>query len=196
VSPRHCGERGLWDAEWLSYPYAPNSYARIRSRGLPRSAEISLILEPAVSTQHGALGARVRRSVSGGGRGYHFGGPVGTTPPLVSGGDWRPSRNELTSRETMAGGVGSQSHEINNSIAKIGCPPPLVSQAFSLSASGGGARRRSRSPAPDCPPRSLESKGLPLYRASFRVECQDDYAHCFSRFGSSWRHYEMIGDQG
>ena len=30
-------------------------------------------------------------SVSGGGGGCHFGGPAGTTPPLVSGGDWIPA---------------------------------------------------------------------------------------------------------
>ena len=29
--------------------------------------------------------------VSGGGGGGHFGGPAGTTPPMVSGDDWRPA---------------------------------------------------------------------------------------------------------
>src|SRR5712692_6088119 len=30
--------------------------------------------------------------VSGGGGGSHFDGPTGTTPPMVSGGDWTPDR--------------------------------------------------------------------------------------------------------
>jgi len=38
-------------------------------------------------------------AVSGGGRGSHFGGPAGTTPPMLSSGG--PVRTELVSKETM-----------------------------------------------------------------------------------------------
>ena len=50
--------------------------------------------KPRHERANGALAGSVTaadRPVSGGGGGSHFGGPTGTTPPILRSGDWTPA---------------------------------------------------------------------------------------------------------
>jgi hypothetical protein len=79
---RYLEYRGLHDPtviEDLGIGYAPGGNLRhhLAARGYP----FDLLFD-----------------VSGGGKGSHFGGPAGTTPPMFGGGDWTPAAVELVSK--------------------------------------------------------------------------------------------------
>ncbi|HVP45098.1 MAG TPA: hypothetical protein VMT32_00895, partial [Bryobacteraceae bacterium] len=69
---------------------------------LPRVTHSFLRLPTSTSTQRTVSSAcQAAGDVSGGQGGSHFGGPEGTTPPLLGSGGLDTSRAELVSKETM-----------------------------------------------------------------------------------------------
>ena len=115
--------------------------------------------------------------VSGGGEGSHFGGPVGTTPPMLGGGERRPAAVETGFKEKMLTDRQQEKELVREKRAwgRLTAAPPKAEKRGIRHASGsmdlrGTARRRglgmlpcSRAPSaralPDYNPGSGEHRG-------------------------------------